>query len=88
MSTVFQPQYTYKNGQAMIKLTRLDGENFVLNAEMIMYVESRPDTFVTLTNGERVIVSESMDQVIQLVVAYQRSKYLIPPPGGSGWKTS
>ena len=44
----------------MIKLSRLDGEEFVLNAELIRYVESRPDTFITLTNGDRVVVRESM----------------------------
>ena len=36
----------------MIQLTRLDGEPFVLNAELIRYVERRPDTFVTLTSGD------------------------------------
>ena len=56
----------------MIKLTRLDGEPFVLNAEMIRYIESRPDTFLTLTTGERIVVSESMDEVVNLAIAYQR----------------
>jgi len=64
----------------MIKLTRLDGEPFVLNAELIGYVESRPDTFVTLTTGERIVVGESMDEVLRRAVDYQRSKHLIPPP--------
>lgn len=64
----------------MIRLTRLDGEPFLLNAELIRYVERRPDTFVTLTTGERVIVAESMDDVMARAVEYQRSKYLIPPP--------
>ena len=49
----------------MIKLTRLDGEAFVLNAELIRYVESRPDTFVTLTTGDRLIVRESMEEVVE-----------------------
>jgi flagellar protein FlbD len=35
----------------MIKVTRLDGEPFLLNAEMIRFVESRPDTFITLLGG-------------------------------------
>lgn len=64
----------------MIKLTRLDGEVFVLNAELIEYVESRPDTFITLTTGERVVVGESMDEVLHRAVDYQRQKHLIPPP--------
>ena len=64
----------------MIKLTRLDGEPFALNAELILYVEARPDTFITLTTGERIVVAESMDEVIRKTVDYQRSKHLIPPP--------
>jgi len=64
----------------MIKLTRLDGEPFVLNAELIEYVESRPDTFVTLTTGERIVVGESMDEVLRRAVDYQRSKHLVPTP--------
>lgn len=63
----------------MIKLTRLDGEAFVLNAELIRYIESRPDTFVTLTSGERMIVREPMDEVMLMAVRYQQSKFLLPP---------
>ncbi len=62
----------------MIKLTRLDGERFILNAEMIRYVEMRPDTFVTLTTGERIVVTESMDQVVDLALAYQQQKHWLP----------
>ena len=64
----------------MIKLTRLSGEPFILNAELIEYVEARPDTFVTLTTGERLVVAESMDEVMRRAVAYQQTKHLIPPP--------
>jgi flagellar protein FlbD len=62
----------------MIKLTRLDGEPFILNAELIRYIESRPDTFVTLTSGERIIVREPMDDVMQRAVRYQQTKFLLP----------
>ncbi|MGD0516623.1 MAG: flagellar FlbD family protein [Thermoguttaceae bacterium] len=63
----------------MIKLTRLTGEAFILNAELIEYVEARPDTFVTLTTGQRLVVAESMDEVMRRAVAYQQAKHLIPP---------
>ena len=64
----------------MIKLTRLNGEQFILNADLIRYVESRPDTFVTLTTGERVVVAETMDEVMMRAIAYQQAKHLIPGP--------
>lgn len=64
----------------MIKLTRLDGESFVLNAELIRFVESRPDTFITLIGGERIMVLESMDEVVAAAIRYQQQKHFVPPP--------
>jgi flagellar protein FlbD len=64
----------------MIKLTRLGGEAFILNAELIRYVEALPDTFITLTSGERLVVGESMDEVLRRAVAYQQAKQVLPPP--------
>ena len=57
----------------MIRLTRINGTAIALNAEMIELVESLPDTIVTLTNGQKILVRESMDEVIERVVAYKRS---------------
>ena len=62
----------------MIKLTRIRGDSFVLNADLIVFVESRPDTYITLTTGERVIVSESLDEVVRRAVEYQQTKNLVP----------
>lgn len=64
----------------MIKLTQLSGEEFVLNAELIKYVEKRPDTIVSLTCGERLVVRETMDEVLRRTIDYQRSKQLFPQP--------
>jgi flagellar protein FlbD len=69
----------------MIKLTRLDGEQFVLNADLIRYIEARPDTFITLTAGERLVVKESMDEVVRRAVRYQQAKHLVPPAGYCRW---
>lgn len=67
----------------MIRLTRFDGEQFVLNAELIRFIESRPDTYVTLTTGERLLVRESMDEVMARAIAYQQQKVLLPTPFSS-----
>ena len=64
----------------MIRLTRLGGESFVLNADLIRYIESRPDTFITLTSGERIVVVETMDEVVEFAIDYQQRKQLIPVP--------
>ncbi|MCG6154513.1 flagellar FlbD family protein [Rubinisphaera margarita] len=62
----------------MIKLTRLNGEQFVLNAELIRYIESRPDTYITLTTDDRLIVKETVDEVVKRSVDYSRSVRRIP----------
>lgn len=67
----------------MIKLTRLDGEPFILNADLIKYVEQRPDTFVTLTGGDRLVVSESPEQVLERTLEYHRLKRLVPETLGA-----
>lgn len=62
----------------MIKLTRMNGEEFVLNAELIQYVESRPDTFVTLTTAERLIVREPVEEIVKRALDYARSVRFVP----------
>lgn len=59
----------------MIKVTRLRAAEaeLVVNAELIETVEATPDTVITLTTGHKVIVQESVDAVIKLVLAYKRS---------------
>lgn len=64
----------------MIRLTRISKEPFILNADLIRYVEARPDTFITLLSGERVVVLESMDEVLDRAVRYQQQKHLLPAP--------
>jgi flagellar protein FlbD len=64
----------------LIRLTRLNNEPFILNAELIRYVESLPDTYITLTDGDRLVVQETMDEVVARAVDYQRGKWLIPAP--------
>jgi len=63
----------------MIRLTRLNGEEFIVNADLIRYVDSRPDTFITLEGQERVIVRESLEEVVARCVAYQRAVRVIRP---------
>jgi flagellar protein FlbD len=69
----------------VIELTRLNGERFIVNADLIQYVETLPDTYVTLTNGDRIVVQEAMDEVVARAVEYQRSKWLVPPVPPRRW---
>ncbi len=56
----------------MIKLTRYDNKELFVNAELILFVESRPDTIVTLTTGEKLIVKETREEVIDRIVHYKQ----------------
>lgn len=56
----------------MITATRLNGKSIVLNAELIKTVESTPDTLITLVNGDRLMVKESMDEIVRKAVEYGR----------------
>lgn len=62
----------------MIKLTRLNGEEFVVNADLIRFIESRPDTYVTLTTDDRFIVRETLDEVVRRSVDHARTVRLVP----------
>ncbi len=62
----------------MIKLTRLNGEEFVVNADLIRFVEARPDTYITLLSNERVIVKEPVAEVVRRTIAYSRAVRSLP----------
>ncbi|QDU79122.1 Flagellar protein (FlbD) [Polystyrenella longa] len=65
----------------MIKLTRLNGDVIVVNANLIQFVEQRPDTYVTLTTEDRFIVKESAEEVVKRTMAYQRALRLLSVAG-------
>lgn len=55
----------------MIKVTRLNGKEFVINSDLIEFVEETPDTVITLTNGVKVVVKESIDEIIDKVEIFK-----------------
>jgi flagellar protein FlbD len=55
----------------MITLTRLSGSVFVLNADLIERIDATPDSVVTLIDGKKYVVSESLDQIIDEVRRYR-----------------
>lgn len=57
----------------MIRVHRLDGSPFVVNAEQIETIEATPETVIRLLNGKVYVVKDSVDQVLSRCVAYKRS---------------
>ena len=56
----------------MIHLTRINHAPLVLNSDLIEHIETTPDTVITLTNAQKMMVLESADEVIQRVIAFRR----------------
>lgn len=80
--------FTEKEGRAgpvpgplhMIKVTRLNGKAFMLNALYIETVESFPDTTITLTTGTKYVVLDSIDEVNQRIIDFYQSVQLLSNP--------
>jgi len=56
----------------MIRLTRINETPFYVNGELIAFIDTTPDTVVTLTTGEKVRVRERAEEVAERVVDYKR----------------
>ena len=57
----------------MIKLTRLNQSEVVVNVEMIEFVEETPDTLISLISGKKVLVTEPVDLVVNRVIEYTKT---------------
>lgn len=55
----------------MIRLTRLNGEAFALNPDLIERVEAHPDTVISLTDDVRFLVRESVDEILHAIRDYR-----------------
>jgi flagellar protein FlbD len=57
----------------MIQLTRLNNQPLVVNSDLIKFVEHAPDTVLTLVTGEKVVVRETSEEVLQKIVGFRRT---------------
>ena len=56
----------------MIEVTRFNGRKLVINAELVKFVESTPDTLITLTTNDRILVKDKVEEVVEKIIQYQR----------------
>ena len=56
----------------MILLTKINNAQITVNSDLIQFIEETPDTIITMTNNDKVVVQESMTDIIQKVVHYRR----------------
>ena len=71
-SSTLRPSSFDLHPNAMIRLTRLNGQQFVMNAEKIRTVEATPDTVVCCETGEKLMVKETLDEVMRRAIDYAR----------------
>lgn len=68
----------------MILVTRLNGTEVAINADMVKFVEATPDTIITLTTDQKILVRETVKEVIDRIIAYKRAIFRSwvdgPPP--------
>ena len=57
----------------MIRLTRLNSNALTINSDLIKFIENAPDTVITLTTGEKIVVRESTDDVLRRIIAFRRA---------------
>jgi uncharacterized protein YlzI (FlbEa/FlbD family) len=60
-----------KREDAVILLTKLDNQKVLVMIESIKYIEATPDTLVRFVNGDMLIVSESMQEISELVLQFK-----------------
>ena len=69
----------------MIKVTKLNGNELVVNADLIEFVESTPDTLISMTTGRKIMVLEKLEEVVRKAVGYRSTARVYPvPAGGTG----
>ena len=57
----------------MIEVTRLNGRRLVINGDQIERLEASPDTIISLTSGRKLMVRETVDEMVSKLIAYRRS---------------
>lgn len=57
----------------MIKVTRLNHVPLFVNSDVIQHIDMTPDTVITLTNGQKLMVLETADDIVQKIIAFRRS---------------
>jgi len=56
----------------MIRVTRLDGSEIVINDDLIEFIETTPDTIISLIDGKKIMVKEEPDEIIHRVAAFRQ----------------
>ena len=56
----------------MIKVKKINGRDLIINAELIEFVETTPDTIISMTTGKKIIAKDTPEELIKKVIEYRR----------------
>jgi flagellar protein FlbD len=56
----------------VIRLTRINHQEVVLNSDLIEHMEANPDTILTLTTGQKMMVLESPEEIVERIVRFRQ----------------
>lgn len=73
----------------MIKVTRLNGQELYVNAELVEFIEATPDTVLTLTTGAKLVLKDQVGDLVSRIIEYRKTVgtkvlYRIEPESGNG----
>ncbi len=63
----------------MIKLSRLNGKEFYVNADLVEFIEETPDTVISLATGKKLVVEDKAQAVVDKVLEYRRQAFVRLP---------
>lgn len=64
----------------MIKVTRLNGRELTINPDLVEFLESTPDTIISMTTGRKIVVRETIDEIVQRIIEFRhRSLPMVKP---------
>jgi flagellar protein FlbD len=68
----------------MISLTRLNKEPLIVNSDLIEFIENAPDTVLTLVTGEKLVVLETPEEILEMIIMFRRrllpTSFAVLPP--------
>lgn len=59
----------------MIKVTRLNGKEYYINFDLIETIEETPDTVLTLRDGKKYVVSDSIEDILNRIIEFKRKVF-------------
>ena len=65
----------------MIRVHRLNDQEFLINCELIEFVEETPNTVISMVSGRKIVVAETSEQIVKLIIEHKRKIF-----GGTGIK--